>query len=322
MKAGQWWCVRVLPVLAAAALSACASTGKGGTLTDRLIKRGTPSISYGDPVDFEDSLKVAIAKVRAVAQNAHPRAKNISGATLEANHPELAAALRALAAAESAETHFAVGNLYFEAGVKDRALEHFQATLKFDRASGAAYEGLARIWRDWGLPDVALADAHRAVYYEPQSAAARNTLGTIFQALGRLDAARTAYIDAVWLNPGAAYALNNLCYLSLNRGNATEAKEECELALLVDPTLRVARFNLAKVYDRMGLVARADEQRHAATDPVLADFYEGVLRRNRREYGIAAAAFERACLARPSFTEACASAADAQLLVQADTREK
>lgn len=322
MRAGQPWCVRLVLVLAAAVVSACASTGRSGSVTDRFIKQGTPSISYGDPVALEDSLKVAIAKIRALAQNAHPRAKNITAATLEANHSALAAALRALAQEASAETHFAVANLYVEIGVKDRALEHFEATLQFDRASGAAYEGMARIWRDWGLPDVALADAHRAVYYEPQSAAARNTLGTIFQALGRLDAARTAYIDAVWLNPGAAYALNNLCYLSLHRGSMAQAKEECELALLVDPTLRVARFNVAQVYDRMGLAARADEQRRVANDPVMADFHEGLLRRNRREYAAAADAFERACLARPAFTDACTSAADLETLAQADTREK
>jgi tetratricopeptide (TPR) repeat protein len=315
-------CVRLVLVLAAMWTGGCAASAKGTTVTDRLIKRGTPSISYGDPVEAENSLKAAIARIRALALNTQPRVKNVSGATVEASHPELAAALRALGGHEDASTRLAVGSLYLDLGIRDEAIEHFQAALKFDRTTAAAYEGMARVWRDWDRPDIALADAYRAVHYDPQSAPARNTLGTIFQALGRLDDARAAYVDAVWLNPGAAYALNNLCYLSLRRGNDREAKEECELALLVDPTLRVARFNLAKVYDGLGLVLRAEEQRRVANDRVMDAFHEGMLRRNRREYGMAAAAFERACLARPSFIEACSSAAELQILAEAQTREK
>ena len=315
-------CLRLMLVLSVAAAAGCAASSKGTTVTDRLIKQGTPSISYGDPVETENSLKAAIARIRALSLNTSPRAKNVSGASIETNYPELAAALRALKAQPGAATHFDVANLYLELGVRDEAFEHFQTVLTFDRSSGAAYEGLARIWRDWERPDIALADAYRAVHYDPQSAAARNTLGTIFQALGRPDDARTAYVDAVWLNPGAAYALNNLCFLSLQRGSGREAKEECELALLVDPTLRVARFNLAKVYDGLGQTVRAEEQRRVANDRVMDAFHEGLLRRNRREYGLAAAAFERACLARPAFTEACVNAADVQLLVEAQSREK
>ena len=323
MPVGSSSCVRLILALTAAASAAgCAASGKGTTVTDRLIKQGTPSISYGDPAAGENSLKAAIARIRALSLNTSPRPKNLSGATIEANHPELAAALRALAEQPNASTHFAVANLYLELGVRDEAHEHFRAALRFDRTSAPAYEGLARIWRDWERPDIALADAYRAVHYDPQSAAARNTLGTVFQALGRIDDARTAYVDAVWLNPGAAYALNNLCYLSLQRGSGREAKEECELALLVDPTLRVARFNLAKVYDGMGQQVRADEQRRVANDRVMDAFHEGLLRRNRREYAAAAAAFERACLARPTFAEACSSAAEVQLLADAQTREK
>ena len=322
MQVSCLWCLRLVLVMSAAFAAGCAASGKGTTVTDRLIKRGTPTISYGDPVDTENSLKAAIARIRAASLNARPRAKNVSAATIEANHPELAAALRALAEQPNASAHFAVANLYLEVGVRDEAFEHFQAVLKLDRASASAYEGLARIWRDWERPDIGLADAYRAVHYDPQSAAARNTLGTIFQALGRVEDARRAYVDAVWLNPGAAYALNNLCFLSLQRGDGREAKEECELALLVDPTLRVARFNLARVYEGLGQPVPAEEQRRVANDRVMDAFHEGLLHRNRREYGLASAAFQRACLARPSFADACSNAADMQLLVEAQTREK
>ena len=75
----------------------------------------------------------------------------------------------------------------------DAAYRNFNRAIALNPRDAAAYEGLARVWRDWGLPALALGDAHRATYYAPQSASARNTYGTVMQALGRYDDARAAY---------------------------------------------------------------------------------------------------------------------------------
>ena len=57
----------------------------------------------------------------------------------------------------------------------DAAYRHFNRALALNPRDAAAYEGLARVWRDWGLPQLALGDAHRATFFAPQSASARNT---------------------------------------------------------------------------------------------------------------------------------------------------
>ena len=49
------------------------------------------------------------------------------------------------------------------------------------RATAGAFEGLARLWRDWGSPELALGDAHRAIHCRPDSASAYNTLGTVLR---------------------------------------------------------------------------------------------------------------------------------------------
>jgi Flp pilus assembly protein TadD len=107
-----------------------------------------------------------------------------------------------------------------------------------------AWDGLARIWRDWGYPQYALGDAHRAVYFDPGNAAYRNTLGTVLQAVGRRREARAAYEEALRLSPKAAWALNNLCLVAVQDGRFGEAVEQCEAAVAAQPSSRVARTNL------------------------------------------------------------------------------
>lgn len=165
-------------------------------------------------------------------------------ATVEASDPTLSTALAQLAVVETPEAHRLVGGVYRELGVLDMAYDHFLRASQLDRADAAAYEGLARIWRDWGFPHLGLGDASRAVYYAPASASAHNTLGTVLAALGRNRDARREYERAVHLDPRAAYPLNNLCYLSFREGDVSRALAECRAALAFDPGMKAARETL------------------------------------------------------------------------------
>jgi Flp pilus assembly protein TadD len=156
----------------------------------------------------------------------------------------LRAALDELARGKTAARHIAVAGAYRRLGIRDLAFDHFTAAIALDPESGAAYDGLARLWRDWGWPGEGLADAHRAVYYRPRSAIAHNTLGTVLQALGQLVEARKAYLTAAALDPGAAWALNNLCSVDLALGRPAAAAAACRKALGLDPALLAARRNL------------------------------------------------------------------------------
>lgn len=130
-------------------------------------------------------------------------------------------------------------------GILDKAAEHYAEAARLDTREGAAWEGLARVWRDWGVPEYALGDAHRAVYASPDSPAAQNTLGTILLALGKGFEARVRFARAAALDPGAAYAWNNRCYAWLAEGNPEAAVPDCLRALAIDPGLKPAARNLA-----------------------------------------------------------------------------
>ena len=117
-------------------------------------------------------------------------------------------------------------------------------TTKPPRAStageAAAWDGLARIWRDWGYPGLGLGDAHRAVWADPSSPVTRNTLGTILQLLGKTHEARDQFARAVALDPGAAYAHYNLGVVCADQHQYVAAAEAFERAAALDPSLEIA----------------------------------------------------------------------------------
>lgn len=192
-----------------------------------------------------ESLERYVASVRAISQEAATERRRAPVRSVESTDPVLRDALAGLAVEPTPDRHHAVAAAYLHAGIVDLAFDHFTAALRLERSDATAYDGLARIWRDWGFPHLGLSDSHRAVFYAPQSAAAHNTLGTLLQALGQPEQARREYQAALSLDPQAAYALNNLCTLGLEQGRLADARSTCRQALSIDPTLLSARRNLA-----------------------------------------------------------------------------
>jgi Flp pilus assembly protein TadD len=143
------------------------------------------------------------------------------------------------------ESEVKLAQAFMRHGVLDKASEHFAEASRRDPREGAAWDGLARIWRDWGFPGLALGDAYRAVYAAPNAPSTRNTLGTILLALGKRADARAQFARAAALDPGAAYAWNNLCYAWLTEGEFESAIADCSRALAVEPGLGSAARNLA-----------------------------------------------------------------------------
>jgi Tfp pilus assembly protein PilF len=140
-----------------------------------------------------------------------------------------------------------VAEEYLRLRIFDEAHDHFKSALTIDSRQGAAYEGLARLWRDAGFLELSLNDASRAVYFAPASAEAQNTLGTVLYGLGNVPEAQRRFELALSLDASAAYVHNNLCYLSFVRGDLLRARDQCTEALRLAPEFPAARANLAAV---------------------------------------------------------------------------
>lgn len=286
----------------------CASSARRAGLNSESIRptrKGSGHIALS-PVDRApaDSLETVIGKIRELSARARPAAKHRPATPVESVDPELAAALLALRVLPSAAAHRRVAEEYVRIRVLDAAFDHYRAAFRIDPRDAAAYDGLARIWRDWKLPALALADARRAVYYAPHSAEAHNTLGTVFQAIGRRAWAKDAYRRSLQLDPRAAYALNNLGYVLFLEGDPA-ATAYFRKALEIDRNLLAARHNLALAYAADGRLDLAKQELREADPPPTASYNLGIINLARRDEAGAIVAFQAACRAKAGIQWAC-----------------
>jgi len=292
-------------------LAACLvlASALGGCATKHSVLHD-PKTAAQAAAAAEDSLEVFMGKVRARSE--HQTVSPARAASIEASDPGLARARLLLEAHPSAAAHRAVAREYLRLGVLDMAHEHLTAAVAQDPADAAAWDGLARIWRDWRLPNLALPDAYRALHFAPKSPVVHNTLGTVLQALGYPKDARRQYERAIELDARAAYAWTNLCSERMLEGNSARAIDACKHALQLDPTLEPARNNLALAYEVHGDHAAAVQTFASTGDPGRAAFNTGIVHLARRQYADAIKAFEEAQALRPRFREAALMARQAR----------
>ena len=303
----------VLTAAALSVVSGCAA--RHSALNSRFVKPGEPSTSFDvqpvKPVKPKaDGLGEYARRLRTLQANA--RTNVTLGATLESQDTRVARAILRLRMDPSARSHHLLADAYRQAGVTDYAYKHWRLALQLDACDSRAWEGLARLWRDWGSPELALGDAHRAVHCRPHSSSAYNTLGTILEALGQRQQARRAFEFALRLDAGAGFALNNLCYLELQDGNGRGAQDTCTRALAIDSTITVAQTNLALAYALQGDMSKAEARLLDHADTATGLYNVGVLRMSVNQYGEAATAFDQAASARPSLAEAARRAMQAR----------
>ena len=299
-----WW--RISVVCVAASLVGCAARGpRAATTSPAESSAAKSSAAKSVTTDAAqagtdvNSLSEFMEKIRHLSVTARPARPEVP--TLETRDRELAAELKLVSSAPTAGRHRELAEHYRLRGVLDAAYRHFNRALALNPRDAEAYEGLARVWRDWGLPHLGVGDAHRATFYAPRSAAAHNTYGTLMQALGRYKDAKVAYELAGKLDPGAAYALNNLCYVSFLDGRIDAAIDTCTKAVKMDPSLAAAKNNLALAYAAAGRPDLARTHFLDAGDPASGLYNTGIVYLASRDYRNALAAFDAASRKRPTF---------------------
>ena len=297
-----WW--RISVVCVAASFVGCAARGpRAATTSPAESSAAKASAAKSVTKDAAqagtdvNSLSEFMAKIRHLS--ARPARPDV--ATLEGWDHQLAAELKLVSSAPTGDRHRELAEHYRLRGVLDAAYRHFNRALALNPRDAEAYEGLARVWRDWGLPHLGVGDAHRATFYAPRSAAAHNTYGTLMQALGRYKDAKVAYELAGKLDPSAAYALNNLCYVSFLDGRIDAAIDFCTQAVKMDPSLAAAKNNLALAYAAAGRPDLARTHFLDAGDPASGLYNTGIVYLASRDYRSALAAFDAASRNRPTF---------------------
>lgn len=193
-------------------------------------------------------------------------------------------------------------------------MEYYSRALEQAPKHAGAFDGRARIWRDWGQLTRAVGDAHRATYFAPKSAAAHNTLGTVMQGLSYHTEAAREYAEAGSLDATAAYAINNLCYLAFLEGRIETAILRCNEAVQMNGAFAPARNNLALAYAAKGELEQSWVHFVRASGEAVAHYNLGIVHLARGEYDAAVLAFQDAYHVDPSFDAAHQRARQARLL--------
>ena len=256
-----------------------------------------------------------IAEVRRLSAEARPVPTG-TAATLESRDPALRDALQRLKTEPGPASHDRVAEAYRRAGVPDAAYGHYMKALALDTRDPVAYEGLARLWRDWHFPQFGMGDAQRAIYYSHGSASAYNTLGTLLAADGQLAEARIAFGRALVLDPHPAYAWANICYVDLQAGDPEDAMLACRQAIAIDPALVAAHNNLALVYAAQGDMTSAAAEFRTAGGSAAEAYNMGLVLSAKGRFAEAAQAFDAARAERPDWKEATDRAGQAKRKAQ------
>ena len=139
-------------------VSGCAARGR--SFSNRFVKPGEPSTSFDAPgaapkgAPKPDGPSDYVRRVRTLQANA--RTTISVGNVIESHDPALASSLLKLKMLPTAANHREVARAYTTAGITDFAYRHYQQALRIEPCDSSAFEGLARLWRQWGAPAAGL----------------------------------------------------------------------------------------------------------------------------------------------------------------------
>jgi Flp pilus assembly protein TadD len=125
--------------------------------------------------------------------------------------------------------------LYLELGRADRAIAHFETSLKLKPGSAAAHYNLATALTVARRLNEAGAQYREALRIDPSYAAAHNNLGSVYLADGRFDAAIHEFTEVARLQPASAVGWKNLAAAYAMAGQFDRAVDAADTALRLKP---------------------------------------------------------------------------------------
>ena len=150
------------------------------------------------------------------------------------------------------ETHNILGDAYLRLGHSQKALQHFQTSVRIEPGFPYSQYNLATLLDVQGRPREAIPHFQRALQAKPDYGDAHINLGNAMASLGRFTEAMRHYRAALELNPKSAAAHNNLGNVLSALGQSHEAARHYRQAIKIRPTYAEAHNNLGSVIGSQG----------------------------------------------------------------------
>lgn len=199
----------------------------------------------------------------------HPEALNNMGLTLMSQRKREEAAKyyrRALEARpDYADAHSNLGHTLEVMGELDEAEQHLRRALELAPNHANVYYNLGLVLLRRDRFEEAARCFTRGLELKPDLAAAYNDLGSIYKIWGRMEPALACFQRAVELEPNAFFSRNNLGAVYEELGRFDEALVEYERAAELQPADPTAKWNMAYLFLRQGILDRGWEAHEIRT---------------------------------------------------------
>lgn len=162
------------------------------------------------------------------------------------------------------EIYTNLGNAYFDKGWLDKAIEYYQIAIGL-KPNYQNYNQLAGVYRIKGLIDKAIEYYKITSKLKPDLPEAYNNIGAAYGMKGQTDLAIEYLKIALKLKPNYPDANNNIGLVYYNTGLIDKAIEYYQIAVRLKPDYEEAHYNLGLAYLKKGMKFNAREEFESAS---------------------------------------------------------
>lgn len=145
------------------------------------------------------------------------------------------------------EIHLNLGDVYYRAGLSERALVHYREALQLDKSNVRAIYGIGLVARDNRNYKEAELRLNEVLRREPDNLLAAYALAQVFRETGKTGKAVEHYRMALRISPAEANIRAELGRVLEEQGKKGEAKSEYREALRYVPDLKEAVEGLKRL---------------------------------------------------------------------------
>ncbi|MDR0603621.1 MAG: tetratricopeptide repeat protein [Bacteroidales bacterium] len=149
---------------------------------------------------------------------------------------------------KQAEEYFNLGNVYYDKGEYDNAIDAYKKTIALKPEDAAAYNNLGNAFDNKGEYDNAIDAFKKAIALKPETAETYYNLGNAYDNKGEYDNAIDAFKKSIALKPETAVVYYNLGNVYRNKGKYDNAIEAYKKAIALSPEDAVAYNNFGNAY--------------------------------------------------------------------------
>ncbi|MBK9108910.1 MAG: tetratricopeptide repeat protein [Saprospiraceae bacterium] len=158
-----------------------------------------------------------------------------------------------------AEVYYNMGVIYFNLNKDSFALTSYGTALQYKPEYEEAFNGRGSVYARMGQHEKAYADFNKCLSLDPNYALAYKNRASSYFIENKYDSAIVDYKRYIALNKSDVEGVSNLCVVYLNKGDNEEAIKICDQAIQQDPKFAKAYTNAGAAYINLNNFPKAIE---------------------------------------------------------------